>query len=614
MEYEKRTDYSTPIQSILCQMIKEPIKKIVLENGIVLKCTLKHRLLKLVNVKQKIYYWDNQLQENDIIAIQDKNLLQHARIQKIIIEEYEGYVFDLVIPKTHNYVVNGILSHNTSVPIIHNSIPKYFKFTKSQKKNINLIICPACRLSWWQENSCQPLYLLNHKSHTLSEDKIKVLKSVGGQIICSYNYLESNISQIINLKIAVLKIDFIPMELEAKKTNIFWTNLEKIKAHIGWTIVNYKNLFCVENEIWCKIVKLYGINSDSNSVGTDKIFFERKNSKKLKIKNIELTFGQREMDKYEDYIKKFAFIYQKNEILFQEDVFLQKYCSYPQSNLKINYFSLDSSVDDNIVINSQNLLRKLGNYSKNLISSIETLHQNGNYSVTSGNLTSKDNYDLEDSSCNICLQTMKPNNLGITECGHLFCYSCLLKNMKYQKKCPRCRSDIDSENIYLYSHSSKHDELSHQHIIEECQDELNLGTKISSLLKLVMNLKKSKIVISNFDDNLKYIQDILTQFKITSILVNHKNYSKIAENPHLKDEKIVYLINYKFKFYKLPYLTHIRSIICNEPWYCDSNMEESKNILISKLQTLRGIYPKSTIYNLYIKNTIEETQIEKLIA
>ena len=28
------------------------------------------------------------------------------------------------------------------MPVIHNSIPKYFKFTKSQKKNINVIICP----------------------------------------------------------------------------------------------------------------------------------------------------------------------------------------------------------------------------------------------------------------------------------------------------------------------------------------------------------------------------------------------------------------------------------------------------------------------------------------
>ena len=112
------------------------------------------------------------------------------------------------------------------------------------------------------------------------------------------------------------------MELEAKKTNLFWSNLEKIKAHIGWTIVNYRNLFCLENEIWCKIMKLYfSINSDTNSLITPKIIFEGKKSKRIKMKNIELTFGSREMKKYEDYVKKFEFIYEKNEILFQDDVF-----------------------------------------------------------------------------------------------------------------------------------------------------------------------------------------------------------------------------------------------------------------------------------------------------
>ena len=75
----------------------------------------------------------------------------------------------------------------------------------------------------------------------------------------------------------------------------------------------------------------------------------------------------------------------------------------------------------------------------------------------------------------------------------------------------------------------------------------------------------------------------------------------------IKDDKIVYLINYKFKFYKLPSLTGIRSIICNEPWYSTVNIEENNNILLSKLYTLRAIYPKSTFYNLYIKNTIRKS-------
>tara|TARA_Y100000590_G_C15347320_1_gene873753 strand:+ start:27 stop:578 length:552 start_codon:yes stop_codon:yes gene_type:complete len=182
--------------------------------------------------------------------------------------------------------------------------------------------------------------------------------------------------------------------------------------------------------------------------------------------------------------------------------------------------------------------------------------------------------------------------------------------MKYQKKCPRCRSNLENENIYWYIKSWEQTNLSYQHIIENCQDELNLGTKISALVKLVMNLKKNKIIISNFDDNLKYIQDILTQFQIKSLILTSKNYQKIQD---IQNESMVFLVNYKFKFFKLPSQSSVRAIICNEPYYHSETKSENKSLFLAKIKTLRAIYSKSTIYNLYIQKTIESTQIKNLI-
>lgn len=609
----------SPIHQLVCQMIQEPIKKIILDSGLELECTMAHRLLKVINERENIYFWESHIQENDIILVsqntQNSNIVQKHRVKKVIIENYEGYVFDLVVPEFKNYVVNEIISHNTSLPVIQYPNAQYFKFSKKQfQKKINLIVCPSYRINFWKEKNTHMPVILNHKSHTLDTT---ILKEKGGIIICSYAYLENNLTKIGNLKIDTIKIDLIPSELEIKKMTSLWNHLDKLKAHTCWTIINYSSLLKENDELWGKIIKLY---FRDGIYGTNqKLFFESSNTKnlKIKIKNIELKFSHRERNKYQSYLDKFNFIYEKNDILFQDDVYLQKFCSYPQSNLKINYFCLDKSADIEVYLQSQKLIQKLGNYSSILIKKLNLLQQQAltpsdfKNETLENEISNISNSKCKDLECNICLQPLNTRNLGITECGHLFCYSCLLKNMKYQKTCPRCRHNLENENIYLYIKSWEKTNLSYQHIIENCQDELNLGTKISSLVKLVMNLKKNKIIISNFDDNLKYIRDILTQFQIKSLIITSKNYQKIQD---MKDENMVFLLNYKLKFFKLPPLSSLKAIICNEPFYHSESPTENKSIFLSKIKTLRAIYQKATIYNLYIQNTIESTQINTLLT
>ena len=59
---------------------------------------------------------------------------------------------------------------------------------------------------------------------------------------------------------------------------------------------------------------------------------------------------------------------------------------------------------------------------------------------------STDNHGDEIEQCSICLcekDRADRKNTTITECGHVFCTSCLLKNLTIRNICPNCRAEIE---------------------------------------------------------------------------------------------------------------------------------------------------------------------------
>lgn len=613
-DFENKKFTSQKIIAIYVQKIKEPIKKITLTNKMNILTTQKHRFLQSWHGPDEIASWQNFLQTGDFIATCQNGELKYEEIMEVENKNYQGYVFDLQIENTKNYVANQIVCHNTSQPVLNLPTPKnYFKFSKSKKpKKLNLVICPTCRINFWKDNYNQEKkMILTHKNQSA---KIQDISSDTWYLICNYKYCENNNKWHQNYDFDITQIDIIEDELTTAKNNCFWKNIFNIKSRCIWFIYNYscyflnnQNLITNNSETKPKYTKnesnynlkvldkmLDMLQSEKSNL--DMLYNNKKQYPlKQRTKDCKLEFTESENQQYQNYLQKFEEIYKSSNLEFKDDIYLQKFCSFPQSNLTINYFTLDLDSEPKTFEKSQNMMNMLGNYGDVLLD----------------NLMSSDNIISE---CNICLQPIHHHNLGVTECGHVFCYSCLIKNSRFHKKCPRCRHPIHDENIYLYIQNWKESEIIQQHIINKCQDELKLGTKISSLIKLVLNLKKSKIIMSNFDDNLNYISQILGQFNIPCFLVNNKNYTKIEQ---LESDKTIILINYNFKFYKLPSQSKVKYILFNEPYYPNFNYQlesgiSSKILWKSKLDTLCSIFPKSNIYRLYVSNSIEQTQINYL--
>lgn len=49
--------------------------------------------------------------------------------------------------------------------------------------------------------------------------------------------------------------------------------------------------------------------------------------------------------------------------------------------------------------------------------------------------------------CLVCLEGITAVNMGITPCGHMFCYTCLVESVKSVKKCPKCRKGLTAKTI-----------------------------------------------------------------------------------------------------------------------------------------------------------------------
>ena len=555
------------IERVYCQYIREKIKVIELENGNQIASTLVHKFLKYKNNNDN-YEWDNNLSKGDYIIIQKNNNTSELDKNKIInikLENYEGYVYDLEISDTHNYVANNILCHNTTKPILTPKIKKTFSLTNKNYHFNNLVICHICRIPFYKNiKFYKNIIDLNSKHDIKKIDKIKKKDLVSCNIIVSYNLLSLLPNKILNNKFNQILLDYLEIGAKFK-----WDILLQLKSKVRWAILNYYKYIKEDVKIANNIINFIISSEIKLKTKTSKLFFKNKTKLDNNYENFDtlLEFNEEERKNYDNYISKFEKIYLENNIDFTNDEYLQKYCCYPQQELDIKFFSLHNSDNSKLEEKSKKIVSALGKYKNTFL---QSLHK---------------------SDCNICMNPINKNNLGITNCGHVFCYSCLYKSMKYQSSCPTCRKPISADKIFLYLDNNL--DVSNSHIPKHISYMLdNLGTKISNLIKLVYQLKEKIIILSNYQVNLEKIKNILENLHFKCIIMTPKISKKILEDSDYQ----IFLFNYNYNFYKIDKISSIKYIICNEPNYQQLN----------KFNTLISLFSNVEIYNLIIKDTIEE--------
>ena len=299
-----------------------------------------------------------------------------------------------------------------------------------------------------------------------------------------------------------------------------------------------------------------------------------KNDYKFNIKL--LNFTKNENIKYLNYIQKFDNIYNKFNIKFMDDEYLQKLCNYPNKKIKINYIIKD--------LLSEEFDSKIDNDSINYQNSIINILNNE-----------------EEKNCLICLSVIDENNIGITKCSHIFCFTCIYKSLKFNNYCPNCRNIIDYNNIFYISTNKNHI-INKKEIVEE------LGSKISFLINYIKN-KTFVIMFSNFEDYINILSELFIQFKINFIILKNKKDLLKLKNIFSNNNKIIILTTYELDF-SMKRINNNAKIyfVFLEPYY---NIESDIKfkVLLTKLKSVFSP-DKRLILNFFVmKNTIENNRI-----
>jgi SNF2 family DNA or RNA helicase len=133
----------------------------------------------------------------------------------------------------------------------------------------------------------------------------------------------------------------------------------------------------------------------------------------------------------------------------------------------------------------------------------------------------------EEETCGICLSDICGDDVGVTKCGHIFCYNCIKMVVQQKHQCPYCQKGLKDEEIFMISYETK------KKTVFKNQEEKNkeamineIGTKLTNLILYLKKNDKHTILFSQWDDLLRKIGKILSNNGIQNVFCRGNVYQR----------------------------------------------------------------------------------------
>ncbi len=142
-------------------------------------------------------------------------------------------------------------------------------------------------------------------------------------------------------------------------------------------------------------------------------------------------------------------------------------------------------------------------------------------------LISDDMMNDDEEMCGICMSEILEEDVGVTTCGHIFCFSCLTMATKIYKNCPMCRKHLRVIDICKLSFEKKKPEVNMTKAEKKRNELINeIGTKLANLIFYLREHDEHTIIFSQWDDLLMRVGGILKDNNIKNVFCKGNCYQR----------------------------------------------------------------------------------------
>ena len=217
----------------------------------------------------------------------------------------------------------------------------------------------------------------------------------------------------------------------------------------------------------------------------------------------------------------------------------------------------------------------------------------------------------DEETCGICLGEIPENDIGVTKCGHMFCYQCVKGFVATKHECPYCRKSVKSDELYMISYE-KNNKVEDSKEIKDKIALINVvGTKLANLIYYLKHNNEHTIIFSQWDDLLHKVGDVLTTHGIKNTYCRGSVWQRDkAIRTFNEDDSVKVIMLSSESAASGTNLTKAKQVILLDPVY--GTYEYRKNTewqAIGRAHRM-GQTREVDVVRFVIKNTIEEEILE----
>jgi SNF2 family DNA or RNA helicase len=219
-----------------------------------------------------------------------------------------------------------------------------------------------------------------------------------------------------------------------------------------------------------------------------------------------------------------------------------------------------------------------------------------------------DSDNEDDEVCGICLGEIPEDDIGVTKCGHMFCYECIKSIIPQKHQCPYCKKTLKDNEIFMISYEKKQKPEDIKQELKDKNELINkVGTKLANLIFFLKNSDKHTIIFSQWDDLLRKVGDVLDDYGISNVFCKGNIWQRDkAIRTFNSDDKIKVIMLSSDSAASGSNLTKASQVILLDPIYGPYEFRRNTEWQAIGRAHRMGQTKQVEVIRLVIKDTVEE--------